>query len=533
MTRNSAPVFLRTGLLAACLLLVAAPLSAAPTPEDLARIAERARAAFEVPGLAVAVVKDGEVVLARGFGVKRAGGGDAVDADTLFGIASNSKAFTTATLAILADEGKLGWDDRVIDHLPQFRMYDPYVTREFTVRDLVTHRSGLGLGAGDLMFWPETTFSREEIIQGLRHLKPVSSFRAKYDYDNLLYMVAGELVPATTGQSWDAFVKQRIFDPLGMGRSNTSVRAFGDDPNVVTPHVRLDGRVHPVEWSGLDNVAPAGAINSSAADMSRWLLAQLAGGEYRDAQGVTRRLFSEKQHREMWSPQTLLPAPAPIPELPALRPNFATYALGWGVTDFRGHRVVGHTGAVLGNYSRVALVPDLNLGIVVLTNSQESAAFNALTWQIVDAWLDAPAFDWVAGYQAYAERVRREAAEKVGAQAATRNARSKPSLPLAAYAGKYRDPWFGEIELKREGEGLVLRFPRSPRMVGDVEHWQYDTFAVRWRERTLEGDAYMSFDLKPDGTIRQMTMQAISPLTDFSFDYQDLLFTPLAAPPAR
>lgn len=523
----------RAGALATGFLLALALAwqvrAAAPTPDGIAAMAERARAAFEVPGLAVAVVKDGEVVLARGFGVRRAGGRDPVDADTLFGIASNSKAFTTAALAILADEGRLDWNDRVIDHLPQFRMYDPYVTREFTVRDLVTHRSGLGLGAGDLMFWPETTFTREEIIRGLRHLKPVSSFRAKYDYDNLLYMVAGELVPAATGQSWEEFVRQRIFLPLGMRRTNTSVHDFGSDPNVVSPHVRMDGRVHAVEWSGLDNVAAAGAINSSAADMSRWALAQLAGGEYRDAQGRPQRLFSEKQHREMWSPQMPMPAPAPIPELPALQSHFSSYALGWRVNDYRGHRIVGHTGAVLGNYSRVTLVPELGLGIVVLTNSQESAAHSALTWQIVDAWLEAPAFDWVAGYQAYAERTRREAAQQVGAQAAARNARSKPSLPLAAYAGKYRDPWFGEIELKQEGKGLVLHFPKSPRLVGDVEHWQYDTFAVRWRERTMEGDAYMTFDLKPEGGIRQMTMKAISPLTDFSFDFHDLLFTPVAA----
>ena len=281
---------------------------------------------FDVPGVAVAIVKDGAVVLAKGYGVRKLGESATVDSHTLFGIGSNTKAFTTAALGILVDEGKLSWDDRVADRLPGFQMYDPYVTHEMTIRDLLTHRSGLGLGAGDLLFFPPSTYTRDEIIAKLRYIKPESSFRSKYAYDNLLYMVAGQIIPAVTGKQWQDFIKERIFAPVGMTDSNTSVADFLPGGDFAAPHSEVEGKLQPIAAAQIDNVAPAGAINSSVSDMAKWMIVQLGGGQL---PGGQRRLFSQRVSKELWTAQTILPVNDLPPALAALQTNFAAYGLGW------------------------------------------------------------------------------------------------------------------------------------------------------------------------------------------------------------
>jgi CubicO group peptidase (beta-lactamase class C family) len=508
-----------------CLILLVSARVLAQTgaPPDLDAYVARALKEFEVPGLAVAIVKDGKVELVKGYGVRKLGEPALVDEQTLFGIASNTKAFTAAALAILVDEGKISWDDPVIKHLPGFQMYDSYVTREMTVRDLLTHRSGLGLGAGDLMFFPPTTFTREEIVSRLRYIKPATSFRSKYAYDNVLYLVAGQVVAAVSGKSWDDFIRERIFAPLGMTTSNTSVKDLRPGGNFVSPHSKVEGKLQPVPYMNIDNTAPAGAINSNVAEMSKWVLAQLNEG----AINGDRRLFSRRQSREMWSAQTPTPVGDPPPPLSALRSNFSAYGLGWGLNDYRGHKVVSHSGGLLGMVSRVRMVPDMKLGIVVLTNQEASGAMEAISYHIIDHYLNAPATDWIGGFRSVFEQRLAQAKEVEKSQSAARNAESKPSLPAAKYAGRYNDAWYGEVTIAPEEGKLVMRFSRSPGLVGDLEHWQYDTFVARWRDRSLYADAYVTFSLKPDGGIDQMKMVPVSPLTDFSFDFQDLLFTPV------
>jgi CubicO group peptidase (beta-lactamase class C family) len=512
-------------LYAFCLILLVSAQVLAQTgaPPDLDAYVARALKEFEVPGLAVAIVKDGKVELVKGYGVRKLGEPAPVDEQTLFGIASNTKAFTAAALAILVDEGKISWDDPVIKHLPGFQMYDSYVTREMTVRDLLTHRSGLGLGAGDLMFFPPTTFTREEIVSRLRYIKPATSFRSKYAYDNVLYLVAGQVVAAVSGKSWDDFIKERIFAPLGMTASNTSVKDLRPGGDFVSPHQKVEGKLQPVPYMNIDNTAPAGAINSNVAEMSKWVLAQLNEG----AITGDRRLFSKRQSREMWSAQTPIPAGDPPPPLSALRSNFSAYGLGWGLNDYRGHKVVSHSGGLLGMVSRVRMVPDMKLGIVVLTNQEAGGAMEAISYYIIDHYLNAPATDWIGGFRSVFEQRLAQAKEVEKSQSAARNGESKPSLPAAKYAGRYNDAWYGEVTIALEEGKLVMRFSRSPGLVGDLEHWQYDTFVARWRDRSLYADAYVTFALKPDGGIDQMKMAPVSPLTDFSFDFQDLLFTPV------
>lgn len=503
-----------------------APAQNTPTgaPQDLNSYMERVLKEFEVPGIAVGIVKDGKLLLAKGYGVRKLGEPALVDENTLFGIASNTKAFTSALLAMLVDEGKITWDDPVVKHLPGFQLYDPYVTREMTIRDLLTHRSGLGLGAGDLLWWPPSDYSREEIIRRFRYVKPASSFRSRYAYDNVLYMIAGQIVAAVTGKSWDDNVKERIFKPLGMTTSNTTVADLLSSRDSAMPHVKVEGRLKPVAPMALENVGPAGAINSSVAEMSKWLIAQLNRGQINEGT----RLFSQRQSREMWTAQTITPLGDPPPHLAGLRANFSAYGLGWGLTDYRGLKVVSHTGGLLGCVSRVTLVPDLNLGVVVLTNQQSGGAFQSVTYRILDHFMNAPTTDWIAAFKKSEEMGLARAAEVEKRQASMRAADSKPSLPLAKYAGRYTDPWYGDITISLENGKLVLRFGHTPALVGDVEHWQHDTFVARWRDRSLEADAFLTFALKPDGGIDQMKMAAVSPLTDFSFDFQDLLFTPAA-----
>jgi CubicO group peptidase (beta-lactamase class C family) len=494
---------------------------ACPAQDRIDEVVERARRTFEVPGIAVAVVKDGKVVLAKGYGVRKLGETAPVTADSLFRIASNTKAFTTAALAILVDEGKLHWDDRVIDHLPEFQMYDPYVTREMTVRDLLTHRSGLGLGAGDLMFWPATDFTREEIVRRIRFLKPATSFRSRYAYDNLLYLVAGQIVGHVTGKSWDDFVRERIFVPLGMLHTNSSTRALIAAADVANPHARADGKLVALSQTDHDNNAPAGSINSSVGDLAKWMIVQLNHGAYAGG-----RLFSAERSSEMWSGQTILPIedlPAGAPAAMAqIQPQFNQYGLGWMLRDYRGRKMVYHTGTLAGYVSRVTMIPEINLGIVVLTNQEEAGAHASIAYSILDEYLSAPAVDWVPAFREMARLEAAEGEDEVKKSSAGRNANSRPSLPLASYAGWYRDAWYGDVAVTENFGRLVISFTHTKQLTGDLEHWQYDTFVARWKDRTLAADAFVTFTLGADGSVQQMKMAPVSPLTDFSFDFQDL-----------
>lgn len=507
-------------LLALMAALVATPLVfGQPNLDD---VAERTRKAFDVPGIAVAVVKDGNVVVAKGYGVRKLGSPEPVTKETLFGVASNTKAFTAALLAMLVDEGKVAWDDPVVKHLPWFQMADPYITRETTVRDLLVHRSGLALGAGDLMYFPPSDFTEDEIARRLRNVPIGASFRSRYAYDNILYLIAGKVIESASGKKWDVFLRERILEPLGMRRTVPLLRMLPRNENLAMPHAKGERGMEALQHSSLDNNAPAASILSSVEDMSKWVVAQLNKGEI----GGGKRLFSEKQSKEMWSPQTIMPIGDPSPSLAATKPNFLAYGLGWNLWDYRGRKIVHHTGGLAGMVTRVTLVPDQKLGIIVLTNQESGGAFNALTYTVLDHYLNAPATDWVEAFLAVQKKREAEAAEEIGKAAKGRNAASKPSLPAASYAGRYRDPWYGDVLVEEKDGALAVRFTHTPLLTGTLEHWQYDTFIARWKDRTLLADAYMTFVLGPDGKITDVRMKAVSPLTDFSYDFHHLALKP-------
>lgn len=496
-----------------------APVAAAP-PADLDQWVTRAMREFQVPGLALVIVKDGKVVALKGYGTRTAGRQETVNEHTIFQIASNTKAFTSAALAMLVDEGKLRWDDRVQTFLPWFELYDPWVTREFTIRDLLTHRSGLGLGAGDLTWW-HSNYGRDEIVRRLRTVPPVTSFRTAYAYDNVLYIAAGLVIEAASGQKWDDFIRDRIFVPLGMTDANTTVTTFRPGANVATPHGLVGGKMVIVPRDTVDNIGGAGTINASVADLSRWLITQLDSGQ---APGG-KRLWSARRAREMWSGVTVQGVGTPSPALSSLRANFAEYALGWGLRDYRGRKLALHTGGLAGMVSRTVLVPEERLGVVVLTNA-EAPAIDAVAFHILDEYLGGPTPDLIAGFSQNSAAGDARADSVVRAAEAARDRASRPSLPLARYAGRYTDVLYGDASITQEGGRLVLRFAHSPAFVGDLEHWQYDTFVARWRVPNL-ADAYVSFALRPDGSIDNFRMAAVSPAADFSFDYQDLTFRPV------
>jgi len=492
-------------------------------PADLDAYVARAMKALDVPGMAVAIVKDGKVVVSKGYGVRKLGEATPVDENTLFGIGSNTKAFTAAALATLVDEGKISWDDPVYERLKGFEMYDPYVSKEMRIRDLLCHRSGLGLGEGDLMFWPQTTFTRDEVVYRLRFLKPATSFRTRFAYNNLMFLTAGQVVAEVSGKSWDDYLREKFFLPLGMKNTNTSTTAFKQGDNWAWPHSKVDGKLQPIPFENLDNAGPAGSINSSVADMSKWMLLQLNHGKI---PGSETRLFSEKSSGEMWAQQSITGVIEVSDELKELKPHLSGYGLGWFLRDYKGRKLVSHSGGVAGFVTRVMLVPEEDLGVVILTNAEEDHAYESILFHILDAYLGGPTKDYVAAFKTLEDKDQKEADEKMSKAALARAADSKPSLALDKYAGDYSDPWYGKVTIRSENAGLLLNFERTQKGLADLQHWQYDTFKAHWRDRTVE-DAFVTFTLKPDGSIDHFTMVAVSPLADFSFDYQDLYFTPV------
>lgn len=436
----------------------------------------KARDDWKVPGLAVAIVQGDKVLLSKGYGVLQSGATNAVDEHTLFAIASNSKAFTSAALAMLVDEGKLRWDDRVSQHLPWFRLRDPWASADIRVRDLLCHRSGLGTFSGDLLWWG-TSYSAREVLERAALLEPAAPFRSKYEYSNLMFIAAGEVIRAVSGLSWEEFVQQRIFSPLGMNRSVASTRDLAAKGNVATPHKTYSDRNQPIEWMNWDVMGAAGGVISSVHDMSKWMQCQLAQGAHPPG---ARALFTPARSREMWEAHT----PIPVSEGSRRRfpsTHFRAYGLGWSLSDYLGYKLVGHGGGYDGMYSQVLMAPEKGLGVVVLTNSMTGIG-SAITYRVMDVFLGGADRDWssellpgnLAGQQDFEARIR-----ETITPAATG---TQPSQAPAAYAGSFRCPMYGAARVELENGKLVLRLLPYPDLVADLVHLHYDTYEVRWRK---------------------------------------------------
>jgi CubicO group peptidase (beta-lactamase class C family) len=475
---------------------------------------------FNVPGIAVGVVKDGKLVYAKGHGIANLATGKKVDENTLFGVASNSKAITVAALGILVDEGKINWDDKVTDYIPEFKMYDPYVTDAFTIRDLLTHRSGLGLGAGDLMMFPDgNDFSKKDIIHNLRYLKAVSAFRTKYDYDNNLYIVAGDVVARVSGKTWEDFVEQRIIQPLGMTATAASLMRLKDKTNSVRPHAPVNGKLETlnIDWSESANAA--GGIWSNITDWSKWVILQMNHGKY--GEGLQKQLFSDAVHEETWAAQTIIGTRTLAP----YNTHFSAYGLGWFLSDVKGYKQVTHTGGLAGIVTQVVMFPEINLGILVFTNQQVGAAFSAISNTIKDSYLGVSGFDWVKIMHdrvVAGEKEAKKIADEVETSIKAQQKKSNGAFDFSPYIGTYRDAWFGDVVISVKDGKAWLASKRSPKLNGELFPYKGNTLIVRWTDRSMDADAFVMCSMDMDGKPSGITMKAISPLTDFSFDFHDL-----------
>ena len=463
-------------------------------------------------GMAIAIVKDDKVVLQKGYGIRELGKPDKVDENTLFAIASNTKAFTTASLAILVDEGKIGWNDKVSKYLPDFQMYDPWVTNELTIRDIVSHRVGLDTFSGDLL-WYDTTYSTDEMLRRVRYLKPVSSFRSRYGYQNLMYIAAGRIVEKVSGKPWADFVRERILTPLGMNRTTTSVRDMKD--NVASPHNESGGKLRSLPQGFLDNAIGAVRLNSSVADLSKWVRLQLGRGTFEG-----KKIFSEAQSWQMWAPNTIQPISEAAWKNNPTR-HFSAYAMGWGTYDYYGRKIINHSGGLDGMLSYTVLIPEENAGFVILTNS-ESATFQIMMNKIRDVLVGAPKRDWNAEAITQVAALKTNDSDEARKVDATRVANTKPTLATGNYAGTYTSQMYGDVTIAEENGKLVMRMVPAPNFVADLDHWHYDTFQIKWRPSVNYNfpRGFVTFTLDKNGKTDQLKID--QPNNDFWFYELDL-----------
>jgi len=501
--------------------LVTQPLSTT----QIDQLAKRVMNTFSIPGVAIGVIEHGKIVHAQGYGLKEISTNNVVDTNTIFKIASNSKAFTTAALAILVDEGKLKWQGKVVDYLPDFKMSDEWLTKHLTIIDLLTHRSGLGLGAGDLMLWPEpSSFTREQVLHNLRYLNVSSEFRASYAYDNLLYIVAGQLIPAVTGMSWQNFVQSRIMQPLAMNHCFAGSVPKKQHSFLAKPHLFVNGKLTVVERNKQKELvsAAAGGVQCSLNDMLLWANVFLHQGKY----GNNKQLFSLKQFNELWKGRTIMPVSKRAYDWDYT--HFSQYALGWRLNDVNGFLRVHHTGSLSGMYSSVSFFPELDLGIVILTNQQSSNARNAMMYSIMKSYLPLThqqhSKDWVAEMLKYEKKTAVQNAHDFVLTNENKYHLSK--YKLTNYVLTFNDNWLGDFSINlttQHGiQHLQIHSKRVVKFVGDLTAVAEDKFLVTWQDRTLEADVFAQFIRDSNYKIIKLKLIPVSKNIDFSYDFQDL-----------
>ncbi len=481
-------------------------------PVDLTKLdtyIEQSIKDWGLPGLSIAIVRNDSVLFSKGYGIKSIDKSETdpynkVDDHTLFAIASLSKAFTAASIGILVDDKKLKWDDKVTDYLPYFQMYDPYVTREMTIRDLLSHRSGLETFSGDLVWWG-TTHSRKEVIESVRYLKPPFSFRSKYGYQNLMFLTAGEIIPAVTGKSWDDFVLDSIFVPLGMTETNTSVTQLKPGVNFATPHLKWNDKLITIPYRNVDNVGSAAAINSNVSDLSKWMRMWLRKGD--------NSVVSDNIRHEVWTPQTILPiSKRGLEALPSR--HFMSYGMGWFMFDYHGRKILNHSGGMDGMISYLVLVPEEKFGFVILSNSYETPS-GALVYKILDLYLAGIDRDWCGESLVQVKKAEEQSKEATKKAEQDRNKNSKPSLELAEYTGRYHSNLYGDVAVVLKNKNLVVDFIPSPTFNdAALTHWQYDTFQIELADKALP-KGLVTFVLDKNGKVEQMKIDIPNPDFDF------------------
>ncbi len=476
------------------------PAFAQSLPENFDNWVKSAQKDWKIPGMAIGIVKDGEVIYAKGFGEKELDSGEAVDANTIFSIASVSKNMTAAALGVLVDEGVIDWDDKITQHIPWFQMQDPWVTRELTIRDALTHQVGLGRKLGNRLQFM-TASPRDSVLYQMRYMDLEKPFRSEFVYNNVMYSLAGQIIEHTDGRTWNEFLTEKLFAPLEMNSTTTSIRQIKPNDNQAYPHQEIDGKVVRIQRRNWDNAGPAGGVNSSVNDLNKWMLMQLGtSGIYK---GKT--IVSSKQMNEIHKPQMVN------------RPNNAmspqsSYGFGWNILDYKGKRVLTHGGATDGFNTAMYLMPELNLGIVVVGNTFNSLG-NAVAYQVMDAYLGGNEVDWNQRYLASYQKRYDDAMAKRNKIHQARVKKTKPSLRLEDYVGVYRSQAYGKVEVKQVGKDLVLHFWDTEGLEAKLEHWHYDTFIAVWKN-PAQREEFMQFHLNKDAKVEAL---------DFEFNLRPML----------
>jgi CubicO group peptidase (beta-lactamase class C family) len=459
-----------------------------------------ALATWKVPGVAIAIVRNDSIIYAKGYGVREIGKPTPVDERTIFAIGSSSKAFTSAAVAMLVDSGKVRLDAPASTYLPGFQMNDAYASREITVRDLLSHRSGLARGE---LLWYGSAYDRDEILRRVRFLPPSWSFRSQFGYQNMMYLAAGQVVAKTTGASWDDFIRQRIFQPLGMTSTNTSVTALKGLDDVASPHAEVNDTVRAIPYRLIDNIAPAGSINSNAVDMAQWVRLHLGDGKFNGKQ-----IISKRMEDEMRTPQMVIRRDGGMGNMNPSA-HLMAYGLGWFLSDYEGKYLVQHGGNIDGMTALVAMLPEDKYGIVILSNMNGSSLPTALMLKTFDLHLKRPARDWSAQMRARQDSAQARAIAMQG-QTPARVPNTKPSLPLSGYVGTYADSAYGVVNVTESNGTLSLVF--GPTWRGPLEHYHFDTFRVKFDTPILP-PVPVTFRLNAAGKVDEVQLEMAGQVT--------------------
>ena len=435
-------------------------------PDSLDGYVEQALITWQIPGAAVCVVKDGKVVVMKGYGVREKGKDEKVDENTLFMIGSNTKAFTATLLAILENEGKCSLNDKVQKYLPDFKMKDPWVAKELNLTDILSHRMGMETFQGDFMYWT-SDLTMDEVIEKFGELTPKYSFRSKWGYTNAGFAIAGKIIEKISGEKWSDFLKEKIFSPLKMNRTLALSKDFNTADNTAAPHTFVNEETEPIPIPSIDNLAPAGSIGSSVNDMSHWVLAQLNNGIYDDDEVIPPSVIKKTRQ-----PVSIIRRKSH----PFNRQHYSLYGLGWQLEDYEGRELVEHTGGVNGFVTSVTLVPEENLGVVVLTNTDQNGLFEALKWEIVDAYLGLPFRDYSNYLYKGFERAKEKGEKEIEALRDSADMNLSPSLPIEEYTGRYTHDVYGFIKITKRGNALEMSFEHHPDLKGKLESIGDDRF---------------------------------------------------------
>lgn len=458
---------------------------------------EKSRNLYQVPGLAVTVVKDGKVILKKGYGVRQLGTTNAVDTQTLFACASTTKAMTATCMAMLVDEGKVKWDDPVINYLPDFQLYDMHVTRELKIRDLFTHNSGVG--NADFL-WSIMDIPGDEVLSKMKMVKPSYSLRSSFIYQNIFYLYAGKVIEKVSGQPWEEFIQKRIFQPLGMTRTYPTLSKV-KDANQSHPHYWVDNKITVIERTSADAIGPAGSVWSCVDDMSKWALCMLDSSKYSGG-----RLVKSSTWVELFKPQVMVTTSQFYPTAQLTKPNWMTYSLGWFQQDYNGKKVNYHTGSLAGETAIHGQLPDSKLAIYVFGNYDHAEVRHALMFKAFDLFATGGTRDWSSEFHTLYKNIQAGADKSEKTFEAARVANTKPSLVLDDYTGRYTDPLYGEVIVTRENDELVL--VANQVLKARVSHWHYDTFRG-WYDKRWYGKVNANFMLDEKGKVSKVSFDGI------------------------